>query len=271
MAHAPNRKRGRPRSAEADTAAPIQALDRGLMVLAALAREETATLTELSLSVGLPPSTAHRILITLQRHGYVELDEATQTWMIGVESFRIGSSFLLRTNVVEAARNAMRHLMEATGETANLAIGDSGDVVFVSQVETHNPIRAFFRPGTRGPMHSSGIGKALLAEMPRAEVEKIFQRKGLPEFTAKTITAPGALFANLEETHARGWALDDEERYLGMRCVAAPIFNAHGEAIAGISVSGPTVRFPDRVVAEFGPRVRQAAAEVTRLIGGVGA
>lgn len=269
MVQQSNRKRGRPRSVDAGDVAPVQALDRGLMVLGALAREETATLTELSLSVGLPPSTAHRILITLQRHGYVELDEATQTWMIGVESFRIGSAFLLRTNVVEAARNAMRSLMEATGETANLAIADNGDVVFVSQVETHNPIRAFFRPGTRGPMHSSGIGKALLAEMPRAEAEGIFIKKGLPEFTEKTITAPAALFDNLEAGRARGWALDDEERYMGMRCVAAPIFNAHGEAIAGISVSGPSVRFPDRIVEEFGPRVRQAAADVTRLIGGV--
>ena len=233
-----------------------------------LAKEGELSLTDLALSVGMPPSTAHRMLGTLEKHGFVELDVASQQWAIGVEAFRVGSAYLGRTNMVESARATMRQLTEETGETANLAIADGGDVVFVSQIESHNPIRAFFRPGTRSFMHASGIGKALLANFPRADVEKILQKKGCPEFTAKTLTAPGALFANLEESKRRGWALDDEERYSGMRCVAAPIYNSFSEAIAGVSVSGPTVRFPDNVIAELGPRVKTAAAKITASIGG---
>ena len=263
------RTRGRPRATATDTQkSTVQALDRGLMLLSALAKEGKATLTELALRVGMPPSSAHRSLVTLQKHGFVEFDEATQDWMIGVEAFRIGSSFAHRTTLVEAAREVMRRLMEETGETANLAIADDGDVVFMSQVESHNPIRAFFSPGTRGSMHASGIGKALLADLPRGDVERILQKKGLPEFTTKTLTSPDALFTDLEEAAARGWSLDDEERYSGMRCVAATIYNAFGEAIAGISVSGPTVRLPDHVVSELGPKIRRAADEVTDLIGG---
>lgn len=263
------RTRGRPRGSSADTQkSTVQALDRGLMLLSALAKESKATLTELALRVGMPPSSAHRLLVTLQKHGFVEFDEATQDWMIGVEAFRIGSSFVHRTTLVEAAREVMRRLMEETGETANLAIADDGDVVFMSQVESHNPIRAFFSPGTRGSMHASGIGKALLADLPQSDVERILQKKGLPEFTPNTLTSPDALFRDLGETSKRGWSIDDEERYSGMRCVAATIHNAFGEAIAGISVSGPTVRLPDQVVSELGPKIRRAADEVTALIGG---
>lgn len=265
------RTRGRPRSSFANASTTtVQALDRGMQLLNMLSRDGTSTLTELALKAGMPPSTAHRLLTTMQNHGVVEFDETTQEWMIGVNAFRIGSSFLRRTNLLEAGRAAMRQLMETTGETANLAVGDNGDVVFVSQVETHQPIRAFFRPGTRSPMHVSGIGKALMAEMPRKQVEKILQRKGLTQHTSKTLTSPEALFDDLQRIKQRGWSLDDEEGTEGMRCVAAPIFDAFGEAVAGISVSGPTVRLTDQAVERVGPSVRDAAQLVTRIMGGDG-
>jgi len=265
----PKRSRGRPRTTSPGApTASAQALDRGLRLLGLLARERRVTLTEIALRAGMPPSTAHRLLTTMERHGVTEFDDRSQEWMVGIEAFRIGSTFLHRTNLVEAGRDAMRRLTESTGETSNLAVSDDGDVVFVSQVETHNPIRAFFRSGTRGHMHASGIGKALLAELERDEVERILRRKGLPEFTARTLSSPETLFSDLSETRSRGWALDDEERYAGMRCVAAPIFNAFGEAIAGISVSGPAIRFPDGTLPKFGAEVRGAAETVTRRIGG---
>jgi len=263
------RPRGRPRSVATDTApGTVQALDRGLTLLRELASARSITLSDLAIKTEMPPSSTHRILVTLQKHGYVEFDETRQEWMIGIEAFRIGNTYLVRTNLVEAARKTLRRLMEETGETANLGIADNGDVVFVDQVETHNPIRAFFRPGTRGHMHSSGIGKALLSDMPRREVEKIIRNKGQPEFTPKTLTSSENLFSDLDATLERGWSIDDEERYSGMRCVASTIYNSFGEAVAGISVSGPTVRFPNHVISELGPKVNQAADEVTNAIGG---
>jgi len=263
------RPRGRPRVHPADEhSGTVQALDRGLTLLRALTRQGHSNLTDLALSAGMPPSSAHRILMTLQKQGFVEFDEAGQEWFIGIEAFRVGSAYLVRTNLVEVALKVMRSLTNETGETANLAIADDGSVVFVSQVETHNPIRAFFRPGTRSPMQASGIGKALLASMDRKAVEKILQKTGLPEFTEKTLTRPEDLFADLEQTRKRGWSLDDEERHTGMRCVAAAIHDAHGEPIAGISISGPTVRFPDHALAEMGPKVKAAAAQITTMIAG---
>lgn len=265
----PKRSRGRPRSTPADRqATTVKALDRGLVLLNAMERLGKTTLTELALQIGLPPSSAHRLLITLQKHRFVDFDATTQEWKIGVEAFRIGNAFVQQTNLVEAGRDVMRRLMEETGETANLAIADEGEVVFVSQVETHNPIRAFFSSGTRGPIHASGIGKALLAELPRKSVEKILQKRGLQQYTEKSLTSADALFTDLQLINARGWSFDDEERYSGMRCIAAAIHNYHGEAIAGVSISGPTARFPDSGIAELAPKVKRAAAEITARIGG---
>ena len=261
--------RGRPRSSDPDKpGGTVQTLDRALGLLRTLATADQATLTELALRTGMAPSTAHRLLTTMERHDVVHFDEETQNWTVGVEAFRFGASFVRRTSVVQAGRQVMRALMEATGETANIAIADDGEVVFISQVEAHEAIRAFFRPGTRAAMHASGIGKALLAEMPRAEVERILQARGLPEFTEHTLSSSGALFDDLERAHARGWAVDNEERNLGMRCLAAPIYNEFGEAVAGISISGPTVRLSDEKLGEFGPLVKRAAAEITEAIGG---
>ncbi|MFT7554205.1 MAG: IclR family acetate operon transcriptional repressor [Planctomycetota bacterium] len=266
-----HKRRGRPRNPVADSGAgggTVLALERGLVGLQSLAREGYMSLTDLSLKVGVPTSTVHRILSTLEKHGFADINETTNEWSVGIESFRIGNAYLERTNLVENSRKAMRDLMEATGETANLAIADGGDVVFISQVESHNPIRAFFRPGTRGQMHASGIGKALLASMLRRDVEKILHKKGCQEFTAKTLSAPVRLFEDLAISRERGWALDDEERYDGMRCIASCIYNSYGEAIAGISVSGPTVRFPDHKLQSLGMQVRAVAQTVTDLIGG---
>lgn len=263
------RPRGRPRGTGADgPAATIQAVDRAVDLLQLLARGGGATLSDLARDVGLPPSSVHRVLATLETHRLVEFYEATQVWTVGVEAFRIGSAFAHRGSLVDVGRGVIHRLMEETGETANLAIADGADVVFLSQADTPNPIRAFFRAGTRTEMHASGIGKALLAEMRPAEVDRRLRRAEMKGFTTTTLTTPEALHADLERIRARGWSLDDEERHLGMRCVAAPIFDIHGEPVAGVSVSGPTARLGDPRLPDIGARVRAAADEITLLTGG---
>jgi IclR family acetate operon transcriptional repressor len=208
------------------------------------------------------------MLQTLERRGLAEFETATQLWCVGVETFRIGSAFLRRRKLVDRGREAMVELVAATGETANLAVAEEDGVVFVSQVETHEAIRAFFRPGTRALFHASGVGKAILAHRPAAQVAASLKRTGLPRFTEHTRTSVTALLADLAEIRARGFAVDDEERNAGMRCVAAAIFNEFGEAVGGLSVSGPTVRVTPEAVERFGPLVRAAAARLTRAIGG---
>lgn len=263
------RQRGRPRSQfKESSAGTLQSLDRALGVLTAIAREESVALSDLARAVDVPTATVHRILTTLDNHGFVAFDGDRQEWMIGVEAYRTGASFLKRSNVLDVGRSFLRRLMQDSGETANLAVPDGPEVVFVGQVETLNPIRAFFAPGTRTSMHASGTGKAILAALNSTALERTLSQMELTEFTQNTLSTRQSLEQDLAGIRDRGWSFDAEERYTGMSCVGAAIFDSEQEPCAGISVSGPSVRFkPDRANA-LGSLVAQAAREITLLIGG---
>jgi len=265
---AEQRSRGRPKSFHDRTEQnTIQSLDRALMILKVVSEAGGLTLSQLAARADQSAPTVYRVLTTLQTHGFVEIEEPGQLWHVGGGAFRVGSQFLRRTKVVERARQPMDRLMRATGETSNLGVEHRDRVLFLSQVETHEVIRAFFPPGTLGAMHTSGIGKALLAWYPEARIRQI-AASGLDALTPGSLATEAALMADLAATRARGYAIDDEERAIGMRCVAAPIFNAHGEPVAGLSVSGPSFRMGLDKAPALGALVRAAADEVTEVTGG---
>ena len=268
MAASAARSRGRPKAFHDKSAeATIQSLDRAMDVLKIVASGAGMSLTEIATAGDQSAPTCYRILTTLKKHRIVEFGEASQLWHIGLEAFRIGTRFLSRTRMAEVARPVMQRVLGETGETANLAILDGAEVIFVSQAETHEPIRAFFPPGTRGPAHASGIGKAIMAHLPAETVARL-ARGDLQRYTEKTISSGDALASELETIRARGYSVDDEERTEGMRCIAAPVFNAFGEPVAGISLSGPSVRVRPERDAELGRLIRQAADEITAATGG---
>lgn len=264
----PNRRKGRPRNFDQDPASSrIQALDRALDVMDALAAEKGLTLSELSNALGQSAATIYRILSTLETRRIVEMEQAGQTWHMGAGAFRLGSAFLARTNIAERSRTAMHDLMRQTGETSNLGIERDDQVMFMGQVETPHSIRAFFPLGTISPMHASGIGKALLSCYQPERLNRYLKDTVLNRFTVHSITDPDHLRADLSEIRTRGWALDDEEKAEGMRCVAAPIINHYGEAVAGISVSGPTMRMTDPRLPEIGQMVSDAARQISQSMG----
>ncbi len=266
---AEQRSRGRPRAFEDKTEQnTVQSLDRALSILRALSDASGLTLTELAVATDQSPATVYRVLTTFQGHGMVELELEGQRWHIGAGAYRVGSSFLRRTKIADRARAPMQTLMRESGETANLGIEDKDEVLFLTQVETHEAIRAFFPPGTKSPMHVSGIGKALLAWYPDARVEQIVAR-GLPGFTVASLTDADALRADLALTRSRGFAIDNQERAEGMRCIAAPVFNAYSEPVAGLSISGPVFRLPLSRADSIGALVVRAARAVTESTGGV--
>lgn len=263
----PTRRRGRPRNTT-DASGTIQALDRALDVLDLLAAHRGLTLSEVAEKMEQSPSTVHRVLHTLAARGIAESDPATQTWNIGPATFRLGSAFMRRSGIVERARPVLRALMEHTGETANLGILNGDAVLFVSQAETHETIRAFFPPGTRSPLHCSGIGKALLAYGRPETVRALLASSDFKRFTDKTLTTTEDLQQDIARTRARGYSFDDEERTRGMRCIAAPVFDLSGEAVAGISVSGPSHRIGHEHVKTLGAAVAAAAQDLSQALGG---
>ena len=267
--NSPKRARGRPRDWHDKTAQnTIKSLDRAMGVFEFLSEGAGKTLSTLAKELGESPATLYRILVTLEGRGLVEFDQAEQVWNIGPRAFIIGSRFLRRTSLVDRARPLLRSLMEATGETANLGIEQNGHVLFVSQVETHASIRAFFPPGTLSRLHASGIGKTLLAQMDKERLERFLAQAPLEQFTNYTLTEPSSLIQDLELIRERGYSIDGEERNLGMRCIAAPVFDIHGEAIAGISVSGPTSRVGTEQTAALSRAVLSAAQDLSSAIGG---
>ena len=154
-------------------------------------------------------------------------------------------------------------------ETVNLGILDDGEAVFISQVESQEMMRMIVNLGSRSPAHASGVGKAILAHMSDDDLTAVLEKRGLPRFTDLTIDTPQALREALQQIRDQGYALDDEEHAVGLRCVGAPIFDESGKAICAISLSGPTARIGNERLGELGGAVRQTAEQITRVLGGL--
>jgi IclR family acetate operon transcriptional repressor len=263
--HTPSRNLMAPR----DGGDQVQSLVRALALLNRIAEapEDGATLTDLAHQVGLPTSTAHRLLTTLEQERYVRFNQEGRLWSIGVQAFVTGCTFTKTRSLVGLARPHMRHLMEETAETVNLAIEDEGEAVYLSQVECRQMMRVFARPGTRVPLHCSAVGKAILSAVPDKRLSKILHQHGMPRLTVKTITTPSALRADLERVRKIGYAVDDEEHAVGLRCIAAPLFDETGDVVGAVSASGPMARIEEERVSSLGKLVLEAAGLISADMG----
>lgn len=247
----------------------VQSLVRALAIMNRLAAaDEGVTLTEVAQQVGLSPSTAHRLLTTLEQERYVQFDAERRHWSVGVQAFVAGSAFLKTRSLVAAARPHMRALMEESEETVNLAVEDQAEAIYLSQVECRQMMRAFARPGGRVPLHCSSVGKALLSAMSDSGLAKVLHRQGLSRVTIKTINTTAALREDLGRARERGYAVDDEEHAVGLRCIAAVVFNENADAVAAVSLSGPMARIPDERIPLLGDLVRRKADAITAQLGG---
>lgn len=247
----------------------VQSLTRALGLLNILAGEDRGLgLSEIAFRADLPVSTVHRLLTTLQVAGYVRFSADGGQWQVGVQAFVVGVSFLRSRDLTAIARPIMRRMMEKSGETANLGIADQGEIVYMDQVECQQMMRAMAKPGSRVGMYCSALGKALLAYLPMAEVRRLMDWRGLPRLTPNTITIPERLLEQLAAIRDHGFAVDDEEHSVGLRCVAAPIFDEAGQPVAAVSLAAPTPRTTPESFAILGGIVREGARDITAAMGG---
>jgi IclR family acetate operon transcriptional repressor len=262
-------RRGRTPAKLGTSTGQVQSLTRGLSILDALARSAAGlTLTELAQRVELPASTAHRLLATLEKMGYVHQAGDLGLWYIGLQAFTVGTTFLANRDFVAESHAYMHRLMEQAGETANLAILDGTEAVFVAQVQCHEMMRTLVKLGSRVPLHASGVGKALFAALPDAQIDAILKVRGLPRITDNTIVAIETMWAALRVIRQRGYSFDDEEHARSTRCVGAAIYDEHAEPLGAISIAGPSSRMPDERIRHLGPVVGHIAEELTRHLGG---
>jgi IclR family acetate operon transcriptional repressor len=199
----------------------------------------------------------------------VQFDRTESKWHVGARAFTVGATFARRRNFSAQAVPYLRKLRDLTRETANLAVVDDEFIIVLTRMESREIMRSLTKVGGRVAMVASGVGKAVLATYSNEDVSAIIHHHGMPRLTEKSIVRPGDLFKELEKVRRQGFAIDDEEACMGLRCIAAVVYNDCAEPLAAISVSGMTSRLTDERLPMLGQTVREVAAELTVALGGV--
>ena len=239
-----------------ETPGGVQSVHRALDLLEVVAaRGGTLTIGEIAAAAGVPLPTAHRLLRTLVDRGYMR-QAPDRRYALGFRLVPLGAS--AGSMVGAGAERVLGRVVDALGETANLAMLDGDRVAYVAQVPGRHAMRMFTEVGRRVHPHCTAVGKAVLSVAPEADVRALLARTGLPRHTANTITDVDVFLAQLADVRARGYALDEGEQEVGVRCLAVRV--PGGTAQLGLSVSGPAPRMGDELLAEAVP-ILQAAAE----------
>ncbi len=208
-----------------------------------------------------------RIVNSLSEAGWIIKDPHSLRYRLGYHLLTLSAQALLGPHFQEIAHEGLRQLASATKETANLGVLDQWQIVFIDQVEAWQSIRLQVRVGSRAPVHCTALGKALTAHLPSDQLDSLWQRAPYPRFTEKTLISSEALAAELEHIRSEGFAIDDEEHRDGVRCIGAPVRNYGGDVVAALSVSGPSSRMRDDVLAHMIQEVRRVAEAVSIQLG----
>ena len=240
----------------------IQSLARGLQILDKVIESgRSVGITEIAAELGIDKSSASRLVRTLVNYRYLLPEPGTRRYVSGTRLLHIGWQMMNRSAICEKARPLLQWLVETTGECAHTAVYAEGKALVIDDVEAQNTLRVSGRTGRMIPLHCTAVGKGLIAfgDFPLPDV--------LSSHTARTITDLSQLRDHLAACRDQGFALDDEEYDEGIRCVAAPVYNAMGQVMAAIGVSGPAVRMTDERIHHHAECVKQAARELSVRLG----
>ena len=239
-------------------ASGVQSLNRAFELLERLADAEgTLGVSELAAATGLPLPTIHRLLRSLATGGYVR-QEPSRRYTLGARLIRLGDAASRSVGVWAGPQ--LRRLVAEVGETANMAMLEGDAAVYVAQAPSAHSMRMFTEVGRRVMAHCTGVGKVLLSRLDDPAVLRLARRTGLPAMTDHTITAPDQLVAELARVRAQGYAVDDGEQEVGVRCLAVPVEGGPGSI--AISVSGPSGRLTEERIPQIVPVLHRIAADL---------
>jgi DNA-binding IclR family transcriptional regulator len=245
----------------------VPAVDKALEILGLLRTEgREMSLAEIAKATGWHKSSVQRVLTTLSYHKFLQRDEATKRYSLGIALADYGRIALNNLDIRQIAKPLLQELVDYSGETAVLAILNDTKMVMIDKKEPLNQIRASPFIGTRFPATATSNGKALLAWLPEERVNEILQIEGLPTATKKSITKPGVYRADLVAVRERGYAIDVEEFQDGVSGVSAPVFNPRGQVIATLSVVGPAFRMTEENIGDFGKKCVETAAQLSTML-----
>ncbi len=245
----------------------LRSVTNALAILEAFSLERPELgVTELGHALGLGKSTVHRLLSALAARGYVRKRPETGRYCLGLKAFEIGTLAAGQHSVRETVAPYLQRLGAATRETVHLGVLEDGTVIYIDKIESSQALQMYSRVGRRAPVHCTALGKALLAWEPEDVRERVIRRR-LRAYTPNTHTDAVKLREELAQVRQLGWALDDEEFEVGLRCIAAPIRDHTRRVVASLGIASPAVRLSPERVASVAPVVSDAAAAASRALG----
>lgn len=246
----------------------VQSVDRSLSILEVLSDYENGLgITEISNKVNLHKSTVHRLLATLIYKGYVQQNEENNNYELTLKLFELGNKKVEKMNIVTASKPYLQEMMSKTNEVVHLVIREGTEIVYIAKVESQNVIRMHSRIGMRKPVYCTAVGKSMLAYMPEDEIEKIWRNSDIKKSTEDTIIDFEKFKENLKLVKQRGYATDEQENEIGIRCVAVSILNYKGEVCGAISISGSIISFTEEKKEEFSKLIIEYAIKISRELG----
>ncbi|MDB5084386.1 MAG: IclR family transcriptional regulator [Bacilli bacterium] len=246
----------------------IKSVERAFQILESVSLAKNGIgVTELANELKMYKSTIHRVLTTLVQSGYVEQDTDTGRYKLGYKLVEVSSRLLNNLDVRREALPYLQELAEYTNEVVHLVVMDQGQAVYIEKVEGSETIRMHSRVGTRAPVHCTGVGKAIIANLPFKQVREIIKTHGLARHTPNTYITEESLLEELQRVREQGYALDLEENEVGITCVAAPIWDHKGNVVASISVSGPTMRMQPERLRDLTKLVKKIGLKVSARLG----
>jgi DNA-binding IclR family transcriptional regulator len=247
----------------------IQVLDRVVALLDALSKRDGRglTLPEVARELQVPKSTAHRLLKALEGWQLVYKCAQDARYALGVKLFELGSLGLPRRHLRDRAHGYLERLVYETAETSHLCILDDGQALQIDEVESSHAIRIAKLIGTRHALHTTALGKVILAHLSEQMVDDIVRRRGLAPRTHNSMTTIAQLRDDLRSIRARGYALDNEEAEEGLRCIGAPVRDFSGSVIAAVSIAGPSFRITDEAIPALANCVMSVANELSMELG----
>jgi IclR family KDG regulon transcriptional repressor len=228
------------------------------------------SISELAIQLGLDRSTTYRLLLSLEKCGLVEKDKKTGEYSLGLGVFEIGNTYLRQMDLLKVSKPIMTELALKVQETVHLAVLSDTQIVYVDKVDSPRTLGVMSKIGQRGPLHSTALGKVLLAFQPEGESSRIMKQIKLKPFTANTISSRTKLMAELKKVRRQGYAFDFTESEQGVECIAAPIRNHVGDTVAALSISGPQRKINTPQEKQYISQVTEAAALISSKLGYVG-
>jgi len=245
----------------------LQSLERAVSVLDLLGvSDHPLSLAEVCQQMNLHKSTAHRSLMVLERNSLIERTPENR-FRLGLKLYELGNRAVQQIDLRTHVDPYFRRLAVDLGETVHLSVLRKTSIVYLDKAGASGKVCTNSRTGSTNPVYCTSMGKAMLAFLPLENIERIIAKTRFIRFTQKTLCSREALLAALDKVRLRGYAIDDEEHELGVRCVGAPIFDQNGRPIAALSVSGPTTRITSQSVTAIADHLLRTCREISASLG----